>query len=161
MDPFEKIYCQNCAMMYRIAVKMIGNNHEVRDIVQEVFIYLYEKRDDSKVINHYSSWLYRATYNKCVDYLKQQSKFSHLEVLDNKACEEESFDKQEAKAMIHRALNTLNIKERFLAVLYSEGLSYKEMSKATGIHLGSIGKTLSRALKKLEKELKEEYNELF
>ena len=139
--------------MYRVAVKMIGNNDVVGDIVQDIFIYLYEKRNDSKVINHYSSWLYRATYNKCVDYLKQQSKFSHLEVLDNKACEEEAFDKQEATEMMHRALNTLNTKERFLAVLYSEGLSYKEMSEATGISFASIGKTLSLTLKKLEKEL--------
>jgi len=161
LDPFAKIYNQNYAMMYRVAVKMIGNNDVVRDIVQEVFIHLYEKRNDSMVINHYPGWLYRATYNKCIDYLKQQSKFSNLEVLDNKACEEESFDKQKAKAMIRRALKTLNTKEQFLAVLYSEGLSYKEMSEATGIHLGSIGKTLSRTLKKLEKELMEEYNGLF
>jgi RNA polymerase sigma-70 factor (ECF subfamily) len=147
--------------MYRVAIKMIGNNDAVGDIVQEVFVSLYEKYGRSNYINHYSSWLYKATYYKCIDYIKQQSKFSKLEILMNKPNEEEPFDKQEAKAMIRKALNTLESKVRFLVVLYSEGLSYKEIAEATDIPFNSVGKTLSRALKKLEKELKMEYYELF
>ena len=148
-------------MMYRVAIKMIGNSDAAKDIVQDVFVSLYEKRDDSKIIEYYSGWLYRATYNKCVDYIKQQGKFRHIEVVSNKIYEDGVFEKQETVAIIKRALNTLNTKERFLAVLYSEGLSYKEMAEVTGIHPASVGKTLSRTLKKLKKELKEEYNELF
>ncbi len=47
-----------------------------------------------------------------------------------------------------------------LAVLYSEGLSYKELAQATGINLSSVGKMLSRTLKKLGEELKDQGYEL-
>jgi len=46
-------------------------------------------------------------------------------------------------------------------VLYSEGLSYREISDATGIKSSSIGKTLSRTLEKLEKELINQKYELY
>lgn len=147
--------------MYRVAVKMLGETNAVCDIVQEVFVYLYENENNIKQIINYSAWLYRATYYKCVDYLKQQSRFSTLDVVKDRSSDEEPYNKKEAKAMIQRALNKLDTKVRFLVVLYSEGLSYKEMAEVTEIPYTSIGKTLSRTLKKLEKELKEEYYELF
>jgi RNA polymerase sigma-70 factor (ECF subfamily) len=147
--------------MYRLAVKMIGSNDAVHDIVQEVFVCLYEKHKDTKSIENYGGWLYRATYYKCADYLKQQGRFSKLEIVKNACVNDGDFEKKEEKEMVHRALNKLDTKVRFLVLLYSEGLSYKEMAEVTEIKFSSIGKTLSRALKKLEKELKEEYYELF
>ena len=48
-----------------------------------------------------------------------------------------------------------------LVVLYSEGLSYKEIAKASGVRFSSIGKMLSRILKKLETELKSHRYDLF
>jgi len=42
-------------------------------------------------------------------------------------------------------------KERIILILYSEGLSYKEIAEASGIPLSSVGTTLVRALFKLKK----------
>lgn len=147
--------------MYRVAVKMIGDEDAVRDIVQEVFISLYEKGQQSGSVKNYSAWLYKATYFKSIDYLKANERFSQLNVIENKTSNEDTTNQQEVKAMIQKALNKLEPKIRFLVVLYSEGLSYKEMAEVTEINFASVGKTLSRALKKLEKELKTEYYELF
>ncbi len=148
-------------MMYRVAVKMIGDADAVRDIVQEVFVCLYEKENYSDSIKNYSAWLYKATYFKSIDYLRANERFSKLHEAENKTCDEVSYDLQEVNTIIREALNKLEPKIRFLVILYSEGLSYKEMAEVTEIHFASIGKTLSRALKKLEKELKVEYYELF
>lgn len=161
MKQFDEIYKQNYPMMYRLAVKTIGKTDAVHDIVQEVFVCLYEKHKDLGLIENCSGWLYRATYYKCVDHLKHEGRFSNLEAVTNNACDEDDCCKNEAKVMVQRALYKLDTKARFLVILYSQGLSYKEMAEATEIHFASIGKTLSRALKKMEKELKEEYYELF
>ncbi|MCG6189345.1 RNA polymerase sigma factor [Maribellus maritimus] len=161
MKSFEKIYEQNYPMMYRVAVKMIGDKDAVRDIVQEVFVCLYEKGKGTDEINNYSAWLYKATYFKSIDYLKANKRFSKLETIEDRTCQEESYEQKEVKKMIQNALNKLDPKNRFLVVLYSEGLSYKEMAEITEINFASVGKTLSRALKKMEKELKTEYYELF
>lgn len=160
MSNFEKIYTRHYNTCRRVATKLLGTSNVVSDIIQEVFISLYERRKDAVIIKQPAAWLYRATYYKCIDFLKQQNRFSELAVLSEAIDESQSFEQQEVYSNLLRALNTLKDNERLLAVLYSEGLSYKELADATGIHPNSIGKTLSRTLRKLEKELKKEYNEM-
>ena len=62
--------------------------------------------------------------------------------------------------MVQAALSSLNPHERALMVLYSEGMSYKEIAESTGMRFSSVGKTLSRTLEKLENELKKQKYEL-
>ncbi len=147
--------------MYRVAVKMIGDTDAVRDIVQEVFVAYYERNKKQNAILNYSAWLYKATYFKCIDYKKRSERFYNLETVANSIDEEESYNKQEERELVRKALDRLEPKVRFMVILYSEGLSYKEMAEACEIPLASVGKTLSRALKKLEKELKKEFYEVF
>ena len=52
--------------------------------------------------------------------------------------------------MIRIALNAMNEEDRKLLVLYSEGYSYKEIAEISGMKFSSVGKTLSRALKKMK-----------
>jgi RNA polymerase sigma-70 factor (ECF subfamily) len=59
------------------------------------------------------------------------------------------------------ALVKLKPRDRMLAVLYSEGLSYKEMAEATGIRFASVGKLLSRTLEKIEMNFKDQGYELY
>jgi len=58
-------------------------------------------------------------------------------------------------------LKRLTKDESVLAILYSEGCSYKEIAEITGIRLTSVGKTLSRTLMKLGNELKKMKYELY
>ena len=158
MNNFDKIYKQNYNTMYRVAMKMINDSYSVSDIVQDVFIYFYEKNKQRKKIEYPKSWLYRATVNKCIDFIKQNSKFeslnTNIEFIDNK-------ENLEKSKIIQQALLKLKPTERSLIILYSEGLSYRELAEATDIKFSSIGKTLSRTLKKLKVELKKKEDELF
>jgi len=147
--------------MFRVAKKMVSDSDVVSDIVQEVFVYLYDKLKNGNVIHHPKSWLYRATFNKCVDHLRKQKRFQKIDSLIECKIEDDLSDKQEIKAAINFAFTKLKPQEKILAVLYSEGLSYKEIAEATGIKFSSIGKTLSRTLKKLEREFKNQQNELY
>ena len=147
-------------MVYRLAAKMIQQPEFVDDIVQDVFLALHEKLSRKIVINYLKSWLYRTTYNKCVDFIKQNQRYSTLEDKTLLMAEFEPAENNDKKELVSKAINKLNPELKFLIVLYSEGLSYKEMSEATGIKMNSIGKTLSRTLKKLKNEMKEEYYEL-
>ena len=52
--------------------------------------------------------------------------------------------------VVRKALTMLGAQEMLLAVLYSEGFSYKEMAELTGIKYASVGKTLARTLQKLK-----------
>ena len=148
---FEEIYSENYKAMHRVAFKMIGDQDGASDIVQEVFIDCFQKLRKGYVLDNPKSWLYKVCYIKCIDHFRKQQRLNEIQLM--KDIEHIQHDNQEMKAVIKKALSLLNPKERILAVLYSEGLSYKEMASATGIKFSSIGKTLSRSLKKLEQEL--------
>ena len=64
------------------------------------------------------------------------------------AVETADYDNDKRK-IIQQALSQLSPQDRQLAVLYSEGFSYKEMSELVGIRFSSVGKTLSRVINKL------------
>ena len=156
MVQFDIIYKNNYAKMFSIARKMVNDKDAACDIVQDIFVYYYERTQKGYIIEHPQNWLLRATINKCIDYSAEQKKFLRLENLapEMEQQQEDVFDKKQSEAIIRYALGQLNSNEEMqLVLLYSEGYSYKEISEITGIKSTSIGKTLSRTLKKLKKIL--------
>ena len=95
------------------------------------------------------------------DVLKQQKMMGLSSITDDIADSDNFEPNNERKLLINNALSKLNPKNKLLAILYSEGLSYKEMSELTDIKFSSIGKTLSRTLSTLKNELKDKEDELF
>ncbi|NOX46690.1 MAG: sigma-70 family RNA polymerase sigma factor [Chlorobi bacterium] len=140
-------------LLYRLACKMVNDIDSASDIVQEVFIYLHEKLQDGHQVNHLRGWLSKAVYNRCIDYLRKPKRNVGLKSLKNHSTENAALEVAETKTAINEALDKLNLNEKTLAILYSEGFSYKEMAEISGIKMSSIGTTLSRTLKKLKKEL--------
>ena len=140
---------------------MVNDKDEAADIVQEVFVSLYQKMERKKKIEYPKSWLYRAVINKCIDSMQANRKFLRIEQSNANEKPEEVNNDKEQREVISEALNKLLPNERALAVLYSEGLSYKEISDVTGIKFTSVGKTLSRTLEKLGNHLKKYEHELY
>ena len=158
---FEEIYSENYKAMHRVAFKIIGDQDGASDIVQEVFIDCFQKLKNGLVLDNAKGWLYRVTYIKCMDHFRKQQRLHEIKLMKDIEIEDKQNDIQEIKTLIKKALSKLNPQEKALAVLYSEGLSYKEMALATGIKFSSIGKTLARTLAKLEQELKKHRYEMY
>jgi len=161
LSSFDEIYEANYKAINRVARKMMGNYDGIADIVQDVFIDLYDRLRNGYEIHHTESWLYRITYNKCIDNIRRQKKFKQVDLIHISATNDSEINRADLKNAMDHALEKLRPKEKILAVLYSEGLSYKEIAEATGIRMSSIGTLLSRTLLKIEKELKDKRYELY
>ncbi len=161
MSTFEEIYTENYKTMYRVATRMVGAREDVSDILQEIFIDFFNKTNNGIIIQHPKSWLFRATINKCIDNQRNRRRFQNLDSLGDYRNESEVIEKQEMRDAITVAISKLNHQEKILATVYSEGLSYKEIAEVTGIKFSSIGKILSRTLKKMEKELKNQRYDMY
>lgn len=161
MDQFDKIYQDNYRLIYNVICKMVPDADDASDIVQEVFINLYQSIKKEIVIEHPRSWLYKVTINKCIDFTKKKEKHEKIELFSQLKEEDNSLDHKEKQAIVRLALSKLTDEESTLAILYGEGVSYKEMAQITGIGFTSVGKTLSRTLTKLANELKKLKYELY
>jgi RNA polymerase sigma factor (sigma-70 family) len=151
---FDNIYVKNYQLIFNVVQKMTGNIDDTSDIVQETFIALYQSFQKKVEINYPRSWLYKVAVNKSLIYLRQYNNNDNIEQVKNHPVEENDIEKSEQQKMVQLALNKLKPDEKVLAVLYSEGMSYREMSEISGIKFTSIGKTLSRTIVKLGEELK-------
>jgi RNA polymerase sigma-70 factor (ECF subfamily) len=161
LNTFEEIYAENYKTMFRVATRMVENSEDVADIIQEIFIDFFNKTSNGNIIQHPKSWLYRATINKCIDNHRNRKRFKDLESICDYNFESGLVENREMKDAIILAISKLKPREKILATVYSEGLSYKEIAEVTGIKFTSIGKMLSRTLKKMEKELKSQRYELY
>ena len=153
METFENLYKEHYQSLHRLAQKMLSYD-AANDIVQDVFVDFFKKTQKEKKVDYPKSFLYRSTLNKCIDEQRKRKKFAGNEIPAGTTDGNKNYEKQETRKLINQGLEALSIRDRELAVLYSEGLSYKEIAEITGIAISSVGKTLSRTLKKLEKELK-------
>lgn len=161
MNDFETIYKENYQKMFRVALKMINDRDAVCDIIQDVFIYYYQKSQNGKDINQPKSWLIRATINKCIDYSKFRKRQTNIQSIEPILIREDVTEKKQDKAIIKLALSKLKTREKTLVLLYSEGMSYKEISEISGIKLSSVGKMLSRTIKKLDEIFKKMDYEMY
>jgi RNA polymerase sigma-70 factor (ECF subfamily) len=148
--------------MFGVACKMLNDKDVANDIVQEVFIYCYERMQSGFYPQHFSSWLVRAVINKCIDHLNRKKKYTSLITLNETATDEDnSLETQQQKALLHQAIAKLKPLEIKIIVLYSEAYSYKEIAEIAEINFASVGKTLSRTLNKLKHNLKKLNYEMY
>jgi RNA polymerase sigma-70 factor, ECF subfamily len=161
LESFDEIYHGNYGKLMRIAVKMTGDRDGAADIVQDVFESYYIKRNGGHVILYPPGWLCKAVLNRCADSVKKRRMFEKIETSRVDDAADRTEEPERRIAAVNAALARLSPREKALAVLYSEGLSYKEISESTGIRFSSVGKTLARTLGKLGNELKNQRYELY
>jgi len=137
---------------------MLLDQMQAEDIVQNIFIKLYENFD--KIINHQSIlfWLFKTTKNELMDhYRNKKSKAIYNYSLDpeeialeSKNSFEREFDNKEILHLIEAELNAMNpeFKEIFILREYSQ-LSYKEIATVLGINEELVKSRLFKIRKKL------------
>jgi len=161
LNNIETTYKENYPTLFRLAMKMVHEETIVDDIVQEVFVYYFEKTTNGHKVNHPPSWLARATMNKCVDYLRHREKFTQLNTVSELTIEEKPFEINQTDVLLKQAISKLKPLEMKIVILYSEEYSYKEIAQITKMNFSSVGKTLSRTLQKLKEILKKMNYEMY
>ncbi len=71
-DELERVIDQYQQGLFRFAFFRTGSTDDSRDIVQSVFLRLYDRHGDLAVIENMKSYLYRATANACADYHRRR-----------------------------------------------------------------------------------------
>lgn len=159
METFEHTYQEHFPMIHRLAAGIVRDEWLIQDLVQEVFVKFYLQLKAGEKIDFPKTWLYKVALRDSLNLLEKQRRTDPLDnvqhfAIDNGDLIETKLEEQENKLQIQHAIGLLKDNERALILLYSEGLSYKEISEISGVKLNSVGKLLSRALEKLKQIIK-------
>lgn len=71
---FEAIFSRYVNRVYRQAFKLVGNEADAEDVVQEVFLLVYRKAQSFLGKSEFSTWLYRLTANAALTKLRQRKR---------------------------------------------------------------------------------------
>lgn len=158
----KKIIAENRSRIRAIIKKLTGSYNE--DIEQEVYIKTWRNLDNYKENGKFKQWISALTANVCRDYFRsRQYKIGEAQVNDEEILEaaavcgkqEERLDARQRQKAILKAVDNLPRKMRQVVVLFEfEELSYEQISKKTGLPVGTIKSRLFNARKILSKELK-------
>jgi RNA polymerase sigma-70 factor (family 1) len=161
-DNFDKIYILYYSRMHRFAKEYVLSNEDAENIVQDVFMLLWERRDVLNIQINLASYLFSLVKNKCLDYLRHQVivdeykqdlslKLAALEQLNYSLSSEADVER-----IITDAINNLpdRCKQIFLKSRI-QGKKYKEIAEELDISVNTVENQMAIALKKLRIELKE------
>ncbi len=147
-------------LLHEHACKRLGNADDADDIVQELFIHLWENRESIEVSSSVTGYLYTAVRNRIFNhFVKKDREASYLSSLADfinrgEYSTERAVRERELEKMIEHEVNMLPKRMREVFMLSrNAGLSHKEISEHLGTSEQTISKQISNTLKILRIKL--------
>lgn len=157
---FEELIETHAVSLIQVAYSYVKNKQMAEDIVQDVFIKAFEKKEQFRGDSSYKTYLYKMTINRSYDYLRSWSYRNHL--LTNKFSSllgiQKSMDEfvilEDEKASIGNAVLALNPKYREVIMLYYfKDLKIDEIAIILDCSVNTVKTRLSRARSMLKERL--------
>ncbi len=159
-DLFRQLYQQYYAIVYRICKGYFKGNVDLAgDMVQEVFIRVWERHDFFKHECQVSTWIYRITVNVCLTEIRRRKNYvSRLNKLEPPT-ESYSDSKQDESAILLRCIARLNEADRVLAMLILENIPQQDIAHILGLNEVNARVRIHRLKDKLKRIYQETENE--
>jgi RNA polymerase sigma-70 factor (ECF subfamily) len=161
-DNFDFIYVSYYPRMIRFAKEYVLSEEDAENIVQDIFVMLWEKRDVLDIKVSLVSYLFILVKNKCLDFLKHQTAgkaFAQEYIAKQQALEEISYtfsSDEDIEIVLNNAINSLPERCREIFIKSRlEGKRYKEIAIELDITVNTVENQMSIALKKLRLLLKD------
>lgn len=167
---FENIYVTYYSRMKRFAQEYVISEEDAENIVQDVFLDLWEQQFVFMSYSKLTAYLFTATKNRCLDFLRHKSAVrkgaerlmeQHTHELQMKlqsleALNDDIFSEPDIESVVQKAIETLPERCRKIFVMNKiEGKKQKEIATELNISLHTVESQMAIAYRKLKEALKE------
>jgi RNA polymerase sigma-70 factor (family 1) len=165
-EAFRVIFHRYFSLITGYTFKITHTQHEAAEIAQEVFLRLWQKRNEFSDSNELRSWLYRVASNLAFDHLKKQAHHDKLVRFYKRQSEAEDLqsllDFRESKAAIDEAINHLPKQQQLIYKLSrEEGMSHQEIAEKLHLSPNTVKNHMVKALQALRSVLNKTANIFF
>lgn len=141
--------------------RMVVDHDDANDVLQNVFIRVWNGLENFREDSQLYTWLYRVATNESLTFLEGQKKrtavsFSDVESgLSNKVKADSHFDANKLEWKLQLAIQQLPDKQRVVFSLrYYDEMPYEEMSRVLETSEGALKASYHHAVKKIEDYIK-------
>lgn len=160
-DAFKSLYNRYSKKIYFFSLKHLGNNVEAEELVQSVFINVWENRESLDATNSVKNYIYKAAVNYICNFLRKQairarfieSEINKGEIHSNLTYEQVYF--HDTERTINSIVETLpSQQQKIFQLSRNKGLTNKEIAKKLDLSVRTIENQKYRALTIIKKALK-------
>jgi len=160
---FEKLFEQYYRLLSIFAFKYLNDLETSKEIVQDLFVHLYENRRKITITTSLRSYLYQSVRNRCLNHLRlEQIKKAHLEQIartsDPTEDLEASIRETELEHRIFLIIRELPERCRDIFTMSRvQGIKNNEIASQLNISIRTVETQISNALKALRKNLGDDF----
>jgi RNA polymerase sigma-70 factor (ECF subfamily) len=157
---FENLFRDYYPRLTLHAFKLIGNQDQAEDIVQDFFVEMFDSRDKINVHTSLKQYLYQSVRNRCLNHIKHMG--VHLNYQQKLPAYEHSKDPDPAELMAETELENRIAKivaqlpkqcREIYLLSRQKGMKNKEIAETLNISVRTVETHISNALKVLRKQL--------
>lgn len=164
-DTFETTFLTHYKELYLHALSFVRNEEDARDIVNDVFEYVWNNLKCIDLSISLRPFLYRLTRTRCLDYLRHEKTKERFRLYYDSLPREMEVDYQEYEKLIQKImglieelpLQTRNVFQK----CFIEKKKYKEVGEELNISVNTIKTHIAKALRILRDELSDREIDIF
>lgn len=150
MEAFDALYWHYQHSVYRNIFQLIKDEASAEDMLQEVFISLWEKRESIDSTRSLGGWLFISSYNRAINFLKKKNRerlASQLVAeLFTESSQEETIKEMRMQELEKAIENLPQQKQRVFQMCKVQGLSYAETASILQISKHTVKEHVSGAM---------------
>ena len=160
-DSFQNLFENYYQNLCRFASGYVCDHDTAEEIVQQVFINLWDQKENIDPERPVKSYLFTSVKNRCLNHIRDQKKFRnyYLDIeteLIIPVAEKDNIMEQDLETQLAKALDKLPEKCREIFMLCRfEDMKYKDVAEKLGISQKTVETQMSKALKILREEFKD------
>ena len=148
----NELYKLYAGAMYNVCRRMMGDEDEARDVLQDAFVSAFSRMNSLKDVNLFSAWIKRIVVNHCLNSIRKRREYvvpleENMDVIEEE--EMVNFNDYEVKKVMW-AIDKLPEGARTVFSLYLfEGYDHKEIGEILGITESASKAQYSKAKSKI------------
>lgn len=166
MAAFNKLYTMYSPRLYVHLLKFLKSPELVEELLQEVFVRVWQNRESIVPEKGFNSFLYTIAHNLAINMIKKINRDRALQMevwassISYYLHTEENLLDKERMAIINQAIATLTPKRREILLFCKvEGKSYKEVAELLGISVSTVSNQLVNALQDIRTFIVKNYSQ--
>jgi RNA polymerase sigma-70 factor (ECF subfamily) len=161
MLAFDQVYKLYSHKLHSFIFKILKNEAEADDIVQEVFVKIWESRNKLGDIKLFNSYIFTIAYNNSIDLIRKRiNNNKYLEHLRNSSIiyttptSITEIEYSELNNQVEKLISNLPERQKQVFLLHKQtGLSYPEIADQLGISKNTVENHMVKALKYLRQNI--------